>query len=93
MKRFRLVSFMKLRLLVALLLVLAFASCASNQNQDCATLLKKVECEKYAERTRQEYRETGSLMPGGAAPNKLLRRTNLLQSEDGFVPLLTGQQT
>ena len=60
-------SFMKLCSLVALLLVLAFGSCTSNQNQDSARFLKKVECEKYAENTRQEYRETGSLMPGGVA--------------------------
>ena len=58
---------MKLCSLVALLLVLAFGSCTSNQNQDSALFLKKVECEKYAERTRQEYRETGPLMAGGAA--------------------------
>ena len=41
--------------------------CSSNQNQESALFQKKVECEKYAEKTRQEYRETGPLMPGGAA--------------------------
>ena len=37
------------------------------QNRESAVFQKRVECEKYAEKTGHEYRETAPLMPSGAA--------------------------
>ncbi len=82
-------SFMNLHLLVLLPLVLAFGSCTSNQNQKSTLFLKKVECEKYAERTRQEYRETGPLMPGGdAQTNYYVERIFYSPKKDSCVCVL-----
>jgi hypothetical protein len=66
---------MKLPLLFALPLLLSFDGCMSNQNRESALFQKKVECEKYGDKTRQEFREAGPLMPGGAKGDYYVERS------------------